>query len=203
MPQRVIIFIDAKNTYKGARDAFFEEEDSHVLGQFDPIALAEHISERRPTGREGEDRELNEVRVYTGRPSATKDPKTYGSHLRQCDTWEKRGVIIIHRTLRYPRDWPRSRPQEKGIDVALAVDYVIMAMEEAFDVGVIMSTDTDIKPALEYVLREGSPVAEVAAWRSDRSNRRLSVKGHHLWCHYLYRSDYDLVCDHTHYTIPA
>jgi hypothetical protein len=34
----------------------------------------------------------------------------------------------------------------------LAIDYVQMAMFGEFDVGVIMSTDTDLRPALEAVM---------------------------------------------------
>ena len=64
---------------------------------------------------------------------------------------------VIQRTLRYPSDWPSRKAQEKGIDVALAVDFVMMAVAEEYDVGVLMSTDTDLKPALEAVVALGGP----------------------------------------------
>ena len=35
-------------------------------------------------------------------------------------------MTVIARDLRYPNDWPRRAAQEKGIDVALAVDFVVM-----------------------------------------------------------------------------
>jgi hypothetical protein len=54
------------------------------------------------------------------------------------------------------------REEEKGIDVALAIDFVTMAVRGEYDVGVIMSTDTDLKPALEAVAQmRGSPYPEV------------------------------------------
>lgn len=88
------------------------------------------------------------------------------------------------------------------MDVALAVDFVVMAIEGEYDVGIIASTDTDLRPALEYVLKLGRPRAEVAAWRG-RSKSSLSVPGHHVWCHRLHRADYGRVADLTHYTVSA
>jgi hypothetical protein len=53
------------------------------------------------------------------------------------------------RTLRYPGDWPKTREEEKGIDVALAVDFAMMATRGEFDIGIIMSTDTDLSQRLK------------------------------------------------------
>ena len=101
-------------------------------------------------------------------------------------------MVATLRTLRYPYGWPDrcergEKPQEKGIDVALAIDFVRLAIEKQYDVGVLMSTDTDLKPALETVaaLRSsGGPRVEVAAWSGDNMhNRRLSISGANLWCH--------------------
>ena len=108
---------------------------------------------------------------------------------------------MIHRGLRYPRDWPNQRAQEKGIDTALAIDFVAMAVDGVYDVGVIMSTDTDLLPALEFVrtrFDEERHVA-VAAWRSTNNRRRLSIPGTNIWCHWLNRDDYASVADQTNY----
>jgi uncharacterized LabA/DUF88 family protein len=111
---------------------------------------------------------------------------------------------MVTRTLRYPPDWPQARAQEKGIDVALAVDFVQMAMAGEYDVGVIMSTDTDLRPALEAVLRlrsQGGPVCEVAAWaRAGCHGPRLSLPSANIWCHWLSEADYLSVADPTDYT---
>ncbi|GIH50783.1 hypothetical protein Mro03_59620 [Microbispora rosea subsp. rosea] len=68
-----------------------------------------------------------------------------------------------------------------------------------------MSTDTDLKPALEVVasLRSsGGPRVEVAAWSGDNMhNRRLSISGMNLWCHWLNAESYDQVKDPTNYTL--
>jgi uncharacterized LabA/DUF88 family protein len=57
---------------------------------------------------------------------------------------------LVTRPLRYPGQ-AGEKPQEKGIDVALALDFVAMAMRGEYEVGILMSTDTDLKPALELV----------------------------------------------------
>jgi hypothetical protein len=36
-------------------------------------------------------------------------------------------VTVTTRTLRYPSNWPAEKPQEKDIDVSLAIDFVVMA----------------------------------------------------------------------------
>ncbi len=204
MADRLVIFIDAQNLYRGARHAFVppgeSETTSHVVGQVDPLALRRLICARG--GPQGAARDLSEVRVYTGRPDASKAPNTYAAHMKQCAAWTRSGVTVVARALRYPPDYPSSKPQEKGIDVALAIDYVAYAIDELFDVGVIVSTDTDLRPALEYVHRKCSASCrvEVAAWDSSTAARRLSIKGAHVWCHWLKRADYDSVHDPTDYS---
>jgi hypothetical protein len=114
---------------------------------------------------------------------------------------------VITRTLRYPREWPREREQEKGIDVKLAIDLVAGAVREEYDIAILMSTDTDLKPPLEFVrdLRgDPYPRCEVAAWSSpDGHSRRLSIVGRQIWCHWLDESDYRSVADPTNYAIPT
>ena len=121
--------------------------------------------------------------------------------MRQSEKWLSDGVTIIHRELRYPRGWPAQRAQEKGIDTALAIDFVTMAVDGLYDIGVIMSTDTDLVPALEFVRSRfaGERHVAVAAWRSRDSRRRLSIPGVNVWCHWLDRDDYDSVADPTNY----
>ena len=175
MPLRLALFIDLQNTYRGARRSFFAETASSADGQFDPRKLGLLIEERGGPG--GSSCALTEVRAYTGRPDPEKDPQTYSAHMRQCAKWERDGVSVIHRQLRYPPSWPDERAQEKGIDTALAIDFVAKAVDGDYDLGVIVSTDTDLLPALEFVrTRFGAQRhVAVAAWRSPQSNRRLSI----------------------------
>lgn len=196
---KLALFIDSQNTYRGARESFFDESAPSIAGQFDPAKLGALIESRGGPGAAA--CTLSEVRAYTGRPDPRKDSRTYSAHMKQCEKWLSAGVKIIHRELRYPRGWPSVRAQEKGIDTALAIDFVTMAVDGLYDIGVIVSTDTDLTPALEFVRSKftGECHVAVAAWRSPHSRRRLSIAGTNIWCHWLNREDYDAVADPTDY----
>jgi uncharacterized LabA/DUF88 family protein len=205
MTDRVMLFVDYQNVYRGARDCFHPEPSTHhVAGQISPILLGEHIVATSPF-----DRELAGIRVYRGLPEATLDSRGNAACTRQIEAWSTDPrVTVITRALRYPRGWPDrcrpgEKPQEKGVDVALAVDFVRLALEDQYDVGVLMSTDTDLKPALETVARFTEKRVDVAAWSGRRGyNRRLSIDDARLWCHWLHREVYEKVCDTTNYSRP-
>jgi len=184
----------------GARDAFHHGGAPFTCGQFDPLALGKLLIQRTPAGFQ---RELKQVRVYTGRPDATRHPKNYGAHMSQCAAWESAGIRVVWRPLRYPPDFPASRPQEKGIDVQLAIDLVTHSISRYFDVAIVVSTDTDLRPALEWIARRTNPGPrlELATWRSRTSNRRIDVASpRRTWCHWLDHDDYLEVRDDTDYT---
>lgn len=56
--------------------------------------------------------------------------------------------------------------------MALAIDFVRLAIEDAYDVGILVSSDTDLKPALEAVWDyngAAGPRAETAGGASPRN----------------------------------
>jgi len=199
-PEKLVAFIDDKNIYKGARHAFFDDSYPHYYGQINPAELAKLICSRPPAGAT---RLVHQVRMYSGSPDSSKEPKAYAAHTKQCAAWRKLGVKVITRTLKYPDDWPNSKAEQKGIDVALAVDFVALAIDGEYDVGIIASTDTDLKPALEYVYMKcsGKCRVEVAAWRSSKSRKRLSISAGNLWCYWLDLNDYNSISDLVDYNI--
>lgn len=203
MSDRVVVFYDYQNTYMGARRLYHERWDPWSAGQFDPLALAQHLAADSPYPRH-----LHQVRIYRGQPDATKQRGSYGASRRQHATWARNPLVkVITRPLRYPQDWPTSPPQEKGIDVQLTMDFAVMATRGEYDVGIMVSTDTDLKPALEYVSEltasRGKPRAEVAAWSVDGEHcRRLSIKGPRpVYCHWISEDTYKRVRDATDYTV--
>ena len=202
MPDRVTVFIDGQTAYNCARAAFFPLVRARHFtdGQFDPMAPGALLAARDTRGFE---RELHEVRVYTGRPDSAKDPKSYGAHMTQCARWSADGCRVIHRPLRYPPAYPRIPAQEKGIDVQLSIDVVAGAIDHAYDIGIVFSTDTDLRPAIELVANRfvGIPRIELAAWSSATSARRIPVSAKRaVWCHFLDHLDYEAVADATDYT---
>jgi hypothetical protein len=198
-PQRVAVFLDWQNVYKRARAAFHGPRDPYVNGQVHPLDLGLTLAERGPADIA---RELAFVRVYRGMPDQALDPFGYAAARRQHARWCRDArVILTTRRLRYPDGWTSDArdvgdPREKGIDVALAIDFVTMGIDGQFDVGVVMSSDQDLLPALEYLRRRsqtrgGFPVIEVAAWRSEQTrSMRLSLGNNKPFCHWLDKQTY-------------
>ena len=199
MPLRLGLFIDAQNAYRRARACFFPNPQSSKDGQFHPMELGRLIADRGGPG--GAACTLTTVRVYSGRPDPNKAPRTYAAHRKQTGRWMSDGATVVTRTLRYPPDWPNTPAQEKGIDVALAIDFVTLAINGHYDIGVIMSTDNDLLPALEFVRghKPGYLYVAVAAWGVQGQNQRLRLPDGPLWCHWLSQADYDAVADQTAY----
>ncbi len=202
MAARVVLFLDYQNVYMGARETFPPQDSPKRFGQVDPIRLGELIVRKRATAGE-----LVQVRVYRGLPDRMREPRTYAAVLRQSTVWgHSPKVEVFTRRLRYPTNWPLSPPKEKGIDVALAIDFVVMAVRGEYGVGIIMSTDTDLVPALEAVTALGGrpfPRCEVAAWSAPNSHsQRLGVPGRRIWCHWLDENEYRVVADPRDYSKP-
>jgi hypothetical protein len=107
--------------------------------------------------------------------------------------------------LRYPRNWPNEKPQEKGIDVQLAVDFVRGYVADEFDIGIVMTTDTDLLPAIEAVLEldkhRGYEPVEVCAWQQQDHSKLLRIAGRNLIGHDLSRHLYNRVIDGTDYNV--
>lgn len=114
-------------------------------------------------------------------------------------------VQVFPRTLRYPKNWPSEPAREKGIDVALAVDLVrLLLIEEAADVGIVASTDSDLLPALQAVIESpktrawGWPRVEAMTWK-PLWHKRLNLGFKTIWCHGLDRAQYEAVADDRDY----
>jgi hypothetical protein len=146
---------------------------------------------------------LHQVRVYCGLPESRKDPRGNGARLRQMQKWRNApGVIILHRPLRYPLD-PNLPPQEKGVDVQLAVDVIRMALQDEYQVGIVFSRDTDLRPVLETMVDLYSRThvrCDVAACQADGAPRRgLVVPSRPVKCHFVGSRDFRFIEDPTDY----
>lgn len=196
---RVALFVDYQNVYRRARAAFHGDRGPGADGQISPRELGELLCQRAQSPGS---RLLTEVRLYTGIPSQRRDRQGYAARRRQIAEWRRRGVIVSQRPLRYRHD---DQPQEKGVDVKLAIDFVTGAVEKRFDVGILFSTDTDLLPALEFLVEHPDLgiTPEVAVWRGARSsNPPLTVPNASIRHHPLSRDDYERVRDRRRYDRP-
>jgi hypothetical protein len=198
VPQRVAVFIDYQNVYKGARAAFppTAGADGHVHGQIRPIALGLVLR--------GADRELVSVGVYRGLPSPKHDSKGNAAAQRQIAAWNAAGGGILKSCARPLNYRDPLKPREKGVDVQLAIDVVIGAVKREYDVAIVFSNDTDLHPAIEAVGEILGPAsAELATWRNpDRRPRPATCAGTPVRIRVLDQTDYQWVQDTTNYTAP-
>lgn len=188
--QRVAVFVDYQNVYKRARECFGWSGMPHMIGQVDPVKLGVRLAA-------GADRKLTHLGFYRGMPSSKHDAKGFGACQRQVSAWERQKVAVTTRPLNYRNPL---EPKEKGIDVRIALDFVMMAMRDEYDVGILFSADTDLLPALESVREiKGPGAVEVAAWVPDYGYaNRLQID--QMWCHLLKRDDFHHLFDPTDYT---
>jgi DNA-binding transcriptional regulator YhcF (GntR family) len=195
-PDRVIVFMDYQNVHGWARRQFLPFGAHPADGHVDPLSLSQLLVQRRRRPSE-----LTEVRVYRGRPSPDHQPRAAAANDRQAAVWQRSGkVTAIRRPLRYPPDWPDSPATEKGIDVAIAIDLVRLAMSKKYDAAVLVSADTDLLPAIETIYDLRLAHIEVATWSG--ANRLRFPSSQLPWCHYLTKTDYQSVEDPTDYTNP-
>ncbi len=193
---RVIVFLDEQNAARHARERFFPGRGSYRLGQLAPDPGGALLEGKGP---QGADRRLESVRVYTGVPDAEKQPAANAAFSKQRAAWLGTGAEVIARPLQY-HGWPGERPRQKGVDVQLAVDVVRLGVEQAYDVGIVFSSDTDLAPAIEFIVERapGGSRIETAAWFGRPGIRNAA--GRRIWCHFLDRADYDAVHDPTDYS---
>ncbi|MDE0701430.1 MAG: NYN domain-containing protein [Acidimicrobiaceae bacterium] len=195
---KLAVYVEYQNAYRGARQAFGEGEDHHVVGQFDPLELAKVIERRHPSYLGARLRRLVQVKVYRGMPSSTHSPEGYAAARRQVSHWRSGAGTEAPplEVLTRPLDYRTGQPREKGIDVLLALDLAFGAANGDFDVVVLFSGDSDLLPALERA-RASGVVCEVAAWAGG--GRRQPRKDYITWEHRLQRLDYDQVHDPFNY----
>jgi uncharacterized LabA/DUF88 family protein len=161
-PIWVTVLLDWQNIYGCARDAFGLRDASAIEGTVHPLQLARHLAGGIEPGRN-----LQELRIYRGRPHNAKDRKSYDAWQSQTSEWTRScGEMLVgrYRDLRYRGD----EIMEKGIDVWLAIDLVTIAMDPDIGRVVVVSSDSDLIPALELAVQmRGEEFAEVAGWDGD------------------------------------
>lgn len=174
-----------------------ERPASH--GQFDPLKLGELLASRGLN-----ERQLFGVRIYRGLPNAERDPRGHAATRSQIAHWQQDPrVTVITRPLKYPpaKDARDQSPAEKGIDVQLAIDFATMAVRMEYDTGILLSRDTDLLPALEFVASADVRArCETASWRNGtKRHGRLTVGNFQPYCHWIEAQDFASIADDTNY----
>jgi hypothetical protein len=196
------VFIDYQNCYGAARETFFTPLDPPHLGGVDPMKLA-HVMAAQGPG----DYQLVYVGVYCGIAERRKDLKTFQARTKQITAWRVSNVSVFARPLRYPFGWTLGgsvKAEEKGIDVKLAIDAVMMAVGNQYDVAILASADSDLVPVAEALLglkvTPGKPLVEGIAWKGSGYQQKLGLGGK-ATITYCWITDYASIEDPTDYNI--
>ena len=106
--------------------------------------------------------------------------------------WERSDrVTVVRRNLQYPSDYPAARASEKGIDVAIAVDMIRLAMSGYMNTAILFSSDNDLMPAVEVLWGMPQCHVEVASWSGAHRVRFPGTQ--QPWCHHLNDTDFHAV----------
>jgi len=141
-------FIDGQNLYRHAKDAF-----GHHHPNYDPIKLHAAVCALKGWTP-------NLVRFYTGVPSALESPMWTGYWSNRVLAMKRAGIAVTTRPLRYHKEIiveadgterVVTTPQEKGVDVRVALDVVAKARKREFNIAVIYSQDQDLCEVVQEV----------------------------------------------------
>ncbi len=136
--EKVAIYIDGGNTYRRLKDVGMPEKSK----RFDFSAFVEHLV--------GE-RELISKRYYVGIvknfDESAKGEQMVKSQQTFLNALVAEGFVVKFGRIMYDGGAIR----EKGVDVKLSVDLVIGAADDIYDIAIVMSSDTDLIPAIKYV----------------------------------------------------
>lgn len=139
--KRAVAFFDGQNLYRHAKDAF-----GHHHPNYDPAKLSNAVCAASAWQNDG-------IRFYTGTPSAQKSPMWHGYWAHRLLAMRRAGILVTNRPIRYRTETITLNdgstqtidvPQEKGIDVRLALDVIRMTFARQLDVAVIFSQDQDL-----------------------------------------------------------
>jgi uncharacterized LabA/DUF88 family protein len=158
-------FFDGQNLYQHAKEAF-----GHHHPNYDPIRLHAAVCDLygwRP----------NLVRFYSGVPNAKESPMWTAYWSNRVLAMKRAGIHVTTRPLRYRKEEAYDEkgqlkaitvPQEKGIDVRLALDVVSTARTRQYDVAVIYSQDQDLCEVAAEVAQiaseQGRPIIVACAF---------------------------------------
>ena len=190
MTERVQIFIDGGNFYHLALKRLGLQD-----GQFDFNALALFLANGRIISDMGK-------RLYVGTISErADDPRSTFAMARQralfshlkSDHWEMKTSTLKSRIEELVidgrvKDFKRllkagirriqfQRFREKGIDVKLATDLITAAMDNRYDTAIVVSSDADLIPAIDWVRHRAKKKVEYVGFSiPDPDDEQNSVK---------------------------
>jgi len=147
--ERVAIYIDGGNFYRRLKDS----EINFPNGvKFDYDKFIDFLLRKR---------KLVSRRYYIGIVrdfnGSEKSKKLVKSQQKFLSELEKAGFVIKRGKIVYDDGSIR----EKGVDVKIATDLIIGATDNLYDTAIVVSSDTDLIPAIKYIKYKNKKVEYV------------------------------------------
>ena len=195
---RVGFVIDYQNMHLTAHN-LFNPNLKKGASLLHPLHLAHCVLSRRGQFFQNQVThfEITQVRVFRGLPSNKQEPQRYAQNLSQKSEWSKdKRVRVEYLELKY-RTKLGLPPQEKGIDVLTALNFVEMVQSGEFDLVILMTHDTDLQPALKMANITKGVRIETAGWAGLN---KLRLKEQKLFHTYLTIGDFTNSIDQKDYS---
>lgn len=95
-------------------------------------------------------------------------PQRARIHCKSCDTYAEECATCGEAYVKYP---------EKGVDTAIVTDLLSLAFQQSYDMALLLSSDADFIPAVDYL--QGTAAIQVinASWRGHGHNLKKSCWG--------------------------
>jgi uncharacterized LabA/DUF88 family protein len=148
--ERVAVYIDGGNTYRALKNInAFDGIKKFSYNDFINLIVG--------------DRTLVSKRYYIGivknHDNTSKSEQMVKSQQKHLEGLRADGFEVKNGKIMYDPGTIR----EKGVDVKIAVDLVVGAADNLYDTAIIISSDTDLIPAVKYVkLAKGKKVEYVS-----------------------------------------
>lgn len=143
--KRVLIFIDGNNFYYKLKDIISAKKKIFKLLEFNYIGFANNLAKENT---------VIEIRYYVGAirrhngPNREKSEKLYADQQKLIAKLQQQKIPVILGNL---IQHPNKTFHEKGVDVRIAVEMIRFARENKYDIAYLLSSDTDLVPAVEEV----------------------------------------------------
>ena len=147
--ERVAVYIDGSNFYKYLKDkeVNFPKGIKLDFNQFINFLI--------------KDRQCVSKRYYVGiarnLDNTEKSKQIVRGQQKFLSEIEKEGFVIKRGRVMYDG----GKIREKGTDVKIAVDLIVGAVDNLYDTAILVSSDTDLIPAIRYVKYRGKKLEYV------------------------------------------
>ena len=150
MANNAFVFIDGNNFYFKLKELTSKLTTEFSLLDFDFKGFAKWLVEGN---------NLIEVHYYIGavkrQLNSQKSEKMYANQQRLLRGLQRQNIIVsLGQLIRHPD----KTYHEKGVDVRLAVEMIRFARQDKYGIAYLISSDTDLVPAVEEVKAFGKKV---------------------------------------------